>query len=89
MEVSGQLHCSFSERVLSAHWTGGCVGQRASLDTMKKRKITCIYQELNPTYAAHCLFVIATELKNLNNFFLIKNYLTGCALLIIHCLAEE
>jgi hypothetical protein len=62
--VSHHCHCSFS-----AHWTGGCVGPRASLDNMEKRKITCLYQEMNPTHSAHCLFAILTEVNNLNNLF--------------------
>jgi hypothetical protein len=43
MEVSGQFHASdrFTprERALSTHWIGGCVGLRAGLDTVVKRKI--------------------------------------------------
>jgi hypothetical protein len=78
--VSHPCHCSFSERVLSAHWACGCVGPRASLDTIENRNITCLYQEMNPTHSAHCLFAILTKVKNLNNLFFNKQLLNWLCL---------
>jgi hypothetical protein len=43
MEVSGKLHTPVrftpKERALGSHWIGGCVGPRAGLDAVVKRKI--------------------------------------------------
>jgi hypothetical protein len=46
MEVSGQL--THRERAHGDHWIGGCVGPRAVLDAVVKRKIPSPRQESNP-----------------------------------------
>jgi hypothetical protein len=38
-EYPGQF--THRERIPSAHWTGGWVGPRASLDILEKRRISC------------------------------------------------
>jgi hypothetical protein len=52
MEVSGQLHApgrfTPRERDPGTHWIGGCVGSRAVLDEVVKRKIPSHGQESNP-----------------------------------------
>jgi hypothetical protein len=36
------------ERTPGTRWTGGCVDPRAGLDTVEKRKISCLCRESNP-----------------------------------------
>jgi hypothetical protein len=52
MEVNGQLHAPAAlhpkERDPGTHWIGGCVGPRAVLDAVVKRKIPSPRQESNP-----------------------------------------
>jgi hypothetical protein len=42
MEMSGQLHVSFTseEGAPSMHWTGAWVSHKASFDMMEKRKLS-------------------------------------------------
>jgi hypothetical protein len=44
------------------HWTGGCVGPRAGLDAVAKRKIPCPCRESSPDRSARNLVGIRTEL---------------------------
>jgi hypothetical protein len=49
MEVSGQLHAPAAlPQGKEAHWIGGCVGPRAVLDAVVKRKIPGPRRESNP-----------------------------------------
>jgi len=41
------LAALFLQNIPSTHWTEGQVGPRAGLDNMRKRKISCVWQELN------------------------------------------
>jgi hypothetical protein len=50
-------------RAPSTHWIGDWVGPRASLDSMKKRKISCSCQRLKPGHPACILAAIPTELS--------------------------
>jgi hypothetical protein len=49
----------------SAHWVGGWVSPRASLEAMTKSKILCPYWEWNPGHPACSLVSILTELSQL------------------------
>jgi hypothetical protein len=51
MEVGGQHHASLTlpqGRTPLTIKTGGCIGPRASLDDLEKRKISCLCQDSNP-----------------------------------------
>jgi hypothetical protein len=51
MEVSGQLHAPAAlppGKASETHWIGGCVGPRAVLDAVVKRKIPSPRRESNP-----------------------------------------
>lgn len=50
--VSCPGHCTPGERACDAHWIGGWVGPRISLDIMEKRKILHCW-ESNPGHPAH------------------------------------
>jgi hypothetical protein len=41
------------------------MGPRADLDAIAKRKNSCPYQELNPSYSAHSLVTILNELPQI------------------------
>ena len=41
----------YGERALSTHWIGCWVGSRPSLDTLWKRKISCLCQEFNYNFS--------------------------------------
>jgi hypothetical protein len=42
----------FTPRQPCTNWTGGWMGPRASLDTVKNRKISCPHQVSNPNFSA-------------------------------------
>jgi hypothetical protein len=59
MEVSGQLHTSAAlppGNSPGAHWTGGWVDPRASLDIMKKRKVLLLW-DLKPGRPANSVLL--------------------------------
>jgi hypothetical protein len=53
MEVNGQIHdpaaLPLAKKSPIPHWIGGCVGPRAGLDTVQKRKIMKFI--LSPNYS--------------------------------------
>jgi len=52
MNVRGQLYAPViltPGKNAGTHWRGGSVVHRAGLDVLEKRKISCAYQNSNPT----------------------------------------
>jgi hypothetical protein len=56
------------ERTTGAHWIGGCVGPRTSLDAVGEKKILIPCPESNPGRPARSLLAIPTELSRLSNY---------------------
>jgi hypothetical protein len=68
MEMSGQLHAPLiysEERAPSTHWIGGCVGPRAGLDAVMKKKIPSPAE--NRTLEPQSSSAIPTELSRILN----------------------
>jgi hypothetical protein len=62
--ASRPSHSTPEERAQSAHWRGGWVGPRASLNAVENRKVSCPCWESNPRHPAHNLMLYCCHLPS-------------------------
>jgi hypothetical protein len=80
MEVSSQLYAPAAlapaERATGTHFIGVCMGPRAGLDTVVKRKKSSSCRKSNPRYPTPIPVTVLTEMSRLIKCY---NYMCRCS----------